>query len=71
MPVPISGGHGASTGNGAGGLEQEVNRLRREVDQLRRQSGGEPGGASTLLAWITPIMSAIALLLGIIAILRH
>lgn len=52
-------------------LEREVKRLRQEVAALHRQMKGVNDGGNATTGWLSIAMAAIALLLGIVAILRH
>lgn len=72
--MPVRRGAGQDTAGSeerSSSLEREVKKLRQEVAALREQMNGENGGGNLATGWLTAAMAAIALLLGIIAILRH
>jgi len=76
MPVQY-GGKSYGSGGGATGeagdrlpmLEREMGKLRREIESLKKGSGGAV--QSGLSNWMTTAMAAVGVLLGLMALLRH
>jgi len=71
MPVPLSnrGQAAGDSGGDAQKLQREIGQLREEMESLRGGTSGADG-RDALLPWVAMAMAAVALALGIIAILR-
>lgn len=73
MPIPRHyGGVSAENQSGAAGVEREVSRLRQEMDALRKQLERRlPSHDGATGHWVTTAMAALALILGLVAVLRR
>ncbi len=71
MPIPIRNGRAAHAvaDERVEWLEQEVLRLRRDMELGK--TGGSTAGGHSALQWLTPVLAAFALLLAIVALVRH
>lgn len=71
MPVPIRNKSAAHAGadERVEWLEQEVLRLRRDLELGK--TGGNSAGGPSAIHWLTPMLAAFALLLAIVALVRH